>query len=147
MITTLSEKLKERGILPTPQRLAVYAALAGRCDHPGVDRVFQDLRRKLPSLSKTTVYSTMQLLAAKGLVGCVHVDGEEVRYDGRAEFHAHFRCRTCGKIYDILPDEAGARPFVRLPKGFEIDNEELTYYGICPNCKSKKRPTKKGKAK
>ena len=143
MNTTLSRELVTRGISPTPQRLAVYGAVAGRRDHPSVETVHRGLRRRLPTLSKTTVYATLQLLAEKRLIGCVHGEGDEVRYDGSPAFHAHFRCRACGKIYDVMPEGAHERPFVRVPKGFQIDNEELTYYGICSSCGKKK----KGKGK
>ena len=145
MNTTLAQSLLECGVVPTPQRLAVYASLAGRCDHPGADVVFREVRRKLPTLSKTTVYSTLQLLARKGLVRCVHAEGDETRYDGNAAFHAHFRCRACGKVYDVFLPNPHRKPFVAVPDGFEADAEELTYYGTCSVCKN--RDKKKGKAK
>ena len=142
MNTTLQEILKEHGVMPTPQRLAVFASLAARRDHPSVDRVFSDLRRKIPTLSKTTVYATLQLLAEKRLIGRVRVDAEEIRYDGDLKFHAHFRCRACGAIFDIGLDAPHERPFANLPDGFEAENEELVYYGLCPKCKKKKGKTR-----
>ena len=144
MITNPAEALAAHGIAPTPQRLAVYRAIAGNVTHPSVDEVFVGLRKRLPTLSKTTVYATLQLLAAKRLIGCAHLDGGEVRYDGVADFHAHFRCRTCGKVFDVKAAGAHAKPFVKTPAGFEIENEELAYYGRCPKCQ-KKKPTRKGK--
>ena len=143
MITDLSKRLFACGILPTPQRLAVYRSLVSRRDHPSVDAVFADLRRKLPTLSKTTVYSTMQRLAEKGLILTLHGDGDEVRYDGFTEFHAHFRCRACGKVFDIMLEKPHCRPFAKLPEGFAAEGEELTYHGLCPACKGKNN--RKGK--
>ena len=143
MITDLSKRLADCGILPTPQRLAVYRSLVSRRDHPSVDAVFADLRRKLPTLSKTTVYSTMQRLAEKGLILTLHGDGDEVRYDGFTEFHAHFRCRACGKVFDVMLGKTRRRPFAKLPEGFAAEGEELTCHGLCPACKNKNN--RKGK--
>ena len=144
MITT-SEILTSKGIVPTAQRVAVYEAVAGRRDHPTVDKVFAGLRRKRPTLSKTTVYTAMQLLAARGLIGAVHAEPGEIRYDGICEFHAHFKCRTCGKLYDIALGRAHRRPFAEMPAGFAADGEELTYYGRCPNCSTRKNRKEKRK--
>ena len=138
MNATPQQLLAEHGILPTPQRLAVFGAVAGRRDHPSVDKIYVELRRKLPTLSKTTVYSTMQLLAEKHLIGMVHGDREELRFDGATEFHAHFRCRDCGGLYDIGLADRHEKPFAKLPRGFVSDDEELIYYGTCPDCNKKK---------
>ena len=143
MITGLSKRLSDCGILPTPQRLAVYRSLVSRRDHPSVDAVFADLRRKLPTLSKTTVYSTMRLLAERGLIGTLHGDGDEVRYDGFTEFHAHFRCRVCGTVFDVMLGKPHCKPFAKLPEGFAAEGEELTYHGLGPDCR--KKNNRKGK--
>ncbi len=134
MITTLCQQLKENGILPTPQRLAVFECVAGCRNHPSVDDVYATLRGKLPTLSKTTVYSTMQLLAGRGLIGVLHGVDEELRYDGIRDFHAHFKCTGCGRLFDIAMQAPHRNPFAHLPEGFRLDDEELTYYGRCPAC-------------
>ena len=137
MNATLQQILIAHGVMPTPQRLAVFEAVAGRKDHPSVDTVFVELRRKLPTLSKTTVYSTMQLLAKRRLVGLVHGANEETRFDGRTEFHAHFRCRSCGGLFDVPLAGPHEKPFAKLPKGFAAEDEELVYYGRCPACRKR----------
>jgi len=139
---TEAEILSAKGIVPTPQRVAVYAAVAGRRDHPTVDTIYAELRKQLPTLSKTTVYTTMQLLADKRLVGAVHAEADEVRYDGMCGFHAHFKCRRCGELYDIPMPCEHRRSFADMPEGFVFENEELTYYGLCPNCSTKPRKEK-----
>jgi len=141
MITT-AEILSAKGIVPTPQRVAVYEAVSVRRDHPTVDAVFAELRKRLPTLSKTTVYTTMQLLAEKKLIGAVHAESDEVRYDGMCQFHAHFKCKRCGKLYDISLPHAHRKAFADMPKGFVFEDEELTYYGLCPNCSTKPRKEK-----
>ena len=140
MISSTPELLQQHGISPTPQRVAVYGALRGRTDHPDVDAVFEKLRDALPTLSRTTVYSTMQIFARKGLVREVHAEDGTLRYDPDTRFHAHFKCRDCGGLFDIGLPDCHDHPFASLPAGFVHDGEELVYYGRCPQCSSASAP-------
>jgi len=139
---TAAEILNAKGIVPTPQRVAVFEAIAGRKDHPTVDMVYAEVRKGLPTLSKTTVYTTMQLLTDRKLISAVHAEADEVRYDGMCQFHAHFKCRRCGRLYDISLPHEHRKAFADMPPGFVLDDEELTYYGLCPNCSIKPRKEK-----
>ena len=138
MNTELYQTLSTSGITPTPQRVAILEFVRSRRTHPSVDEVFAKLRKSMPSISKTTVYSTLQLFAEKRIVGVVHEGGESVRYDGSVAFHAHFKCRACGGLFDIDLEERHDRPFAALPPGFELETEELTFFGLCPKCKAGK---------
>ena len=139
MITEVSEVLLEAGISPTPQRLSIYKAVAGRTDHPCVDKVYNELKRKIPSLSRTTVYKTMQLFADHHLIGRVSIEDGEVRYDGSPHFHAHFKCRGCGKLYDIEVPGRVEKTLAEIPEGFEMDEEQLLYFGTCKACLKKQK--------
>lgn len=134
MSTEVSTLLQTHGIAPTPQRTAIFAVLQGREDHPDVDTVFSELREGLPTLSKTTVYQTMQVFVRKGLIMEVHAEDGTLRYDPNPGFHAHFKCRTCGGLYDLKIAEQHEQPYVPMPSGFKPDCEEVVYYGRCPKC-------------
>lgn len=138
VLKTTADILLSKGIRPSPQRLAVYEALAGRRDHPSADVLFRELRLKMPTMSKTTVLNTMRLLQSVGLVRDVRCEEGELRFDGNAEFHAHFKCRECGVLVDIPVDVDRKNPFVALPEGFVVDDEQLIYYGLCDKCSKKK---------
>ena len=126
------------GISATVQRVAMLEKIYGRREHPSVDELYVQLKKTMPTLSKTTVYTTLELFAEKHLIGMVHDDCGELHYDGVTSFHAHFKCKRCGQIFDIEMKSKPKRPFAELPDGFEMENEELTYYGLCPKCKGKK---------
>ncbi|MGN0855096.1 MAG: Fur family transcriptional regulator [Kiritimatiellia bacterium] len=142
MITETAERLKARGIRPSRQRVALYDYLSSVRTHPTVDDVFTALRPALPTLSRTTVYSTMRLFVGKGLAQELRTDEGELRYDGFTHFHAHFKCRGCGGVYDIDVPGRHTRLYVTMPEGFVEDSEHLTYYGFCPTCSEKKIKTK-----
>lgn len=138
MRTNAVETLLLKGIRPSPQRVAVYEALIGRRDHPSAEVLFEELRPKMPTMSKTTVLNTMRLFQSVGLTRDVRCEEGELRFDGSAEFHAHFKCRDCGALVDIAIPEEHARTYARIPEGFSVDDEQLIYYGLCEKCTAKK---------
>ena len=140
MIETDSfELLSRKGIRPSPQRVAILDSLCGRRDHPTVEMVFEDLRPSMPTLSKTTVLDTMRRLQAAGLVRDVRCEEGELRFDGGVEFHAHFKCRRCGGLFDLAVAGGHDAPYVRIPGGFAADDEQLIYYGLCRQCNKSTR--------
>ena len=147
MNTELYQLLKTNGIAATVQRVAILEKIYGRRAHPSVDDLYSELKKDMPALSKTTVYSTLELFAAHHLIGQVHDDGGEVHYDGVSNFHAHFKCRRCGTIFDVPVKGRHTKPFTAPPPGFAVENEELTYYGICPTCQQNKKGNKKWNSK
>ena len=138
MITQLANILKSNGLRPSPQRIAVLEFLCGSKAHPTVETVFAALRKRIPTLSRTTVYTTMHQLAAKGLVRALHVEDEEMRYDGDVSPHAHFKCRVCGGFYDVPYAPGREGPFAALPSGFVAEEEQVVYFGACEGCARKK---------
>ena len=138
MDTNTSQILLAKGIRPSPQRVAVYEALSGRRDHPTAEVLFEELRRTMPTMSKTTVLNTLRLLQRVGLTRDVRCEEGELRFDGSPDFHAHFKCRECGGLFD-LPVKGGHRStFVAVPRGFKVDDEQVIYYGRCARCAAKK---------
>lgn len=133
MISDCHKILAARGITPTPQRVAIYESLRARRDHPTVDVLFGDLRGRMSSLSRTTVYATVRLLAENGLALEIGTNEGESRYDGDVRFHAHFKCRVCGGLYDIHVPSPHRR-YAAMPPGFMPDDERLLYYGVCAAC-------------
>lgn len=132
----LKEILLSKGIKPTYQRLKILKYLQKSCAHPTVDRIYQDIVKDMPTMSKTTVYNTLNALAEKNIVTPISITGTEVRFDFSGSRHHHFLCEKCHKIIDMkvmCPN---------LEKG-EINGniiKELHGYfkGICAKCASKK---------
>ena len=94
------------GLRLTKQRLLICRDLAGRCDHPDVERVYRAVKPRLRQISLFTVYRTMNALESAGMVRRVATWKGHARYDGNIETHAHFLCEKCGRIDDV--DTQGA---------------------------------------
>lgn len=67
------------------------------------------------------------------------IDEHNACFDGDTSPHAHFQCKECGTIYDIpIPEMKGEEETGELAeKGFRIDETQLYYKGLCPQCSKK----------
>ena len=101
--------LESYGIRPSLQRMAVMAYLMEHRTHPTVDEIFLALAPAIPTLSRTTVYNTVSMLAAHGAILALDLEAGQMHYDGDTRPHAHFLCTCCGHIYDIVPEAEGWR--------------------------------------
>lgn len=130
----LHKRLVEAGIRPTFQRVAILEyVLKCRC-HPTADEIYSFLEKENPTLSRTTVFSAVKLLAGKGLINDIDISAESTRYDSICcAPHAHFICRRCNRIYDIPLDMSA----LTVPEEFSSDNVNVFFKGLCPECKGK----------
>lgn len=135
-INELSDKLTSHGVKPSLQRLNILNFLLDNNIHPTVDTIYNELIGEIPTLSKTTVYNTLKLFVDKGVVQQISIEENELRYDGCTDFHGHFKCVQCGKIYDFNVSESKI-PSIVL-NDFQIIEKHLYYKGICINCLNKK---------
>ena len=126
----------ESGRRTTRQLTHVLEAVQGSAtEHPSADRVFEQVRRRLPRISLATVYRNLQRLAAEGRIGVLHVEGRAARYDPTPGRHDHFVCRECGRIIDLVPTRpvGGWRAAGRA--GHLVTAHALVLYGRCRTCR------------
>ena len=123
----------------THHRLAILKYLDDHHNHPTADEIYSKLKTKNPSLSKTTVYNSLDILQKNGLIKMLTICGSEYRYDFKKGMHHHFLCRNCGKIIDI---DIACPNIKKVAKyGHEIEEVHGYFKGICKNCVNKRRKT------
>ncbi len=127
-----AEFLRARGIRPSQQRLRIYERLASAETHPSAESLYAELAPEMPTLSRTTVFSALDLFARAGLALRLPITGAENRYDADTSPHAHFYCRACRVVVD-LPRLAMPEP-VKLPRGFIVESSKFFLEGLCPAC-------------
>tara|TARA_B100000287_G_scaffold433841_1_gene496582 strand:- start:234 stop:611 length:378 start_codon:yes stop_codon:yes gene_type:complete len=115
----------------TKQRRLVHDAVIHRSDHPTAKDIYCEL--KDTGIGIATVYRQLAMMVEDGILRTVDYDSE-TRYDPLISPHAHLICSVCNKISDIeLPNSldnlAPDKP------GFEINEIELAWKGICDECK------------
>lgn len=131
----LLEQLSSHGVKPSAQRLLILRFLMENRTHPTVDEIYNALLPEQPTLSRTTVYNTLKLLAAAGIIRCIDVGGNHgARWDYSRHDHAHFLCTACGSVTDIEFD-VQAPAFPLPPGGFEVHTTEVNLRGVCPECR------------
>lgn len=135
-VRELVTALRGKGYRLTPQRLAVVRALVESPDHPGVEQVYEEVRRQHPMISRATVYKTVETLKGMGQVLELEFSGAGNRYDGRrVEPHPHLVCRGCGRIQDLeLPGLMREATEVAQKRGYRLLGHRLDFYGLCPEC-------------
>ncbi|MGW7581249.1 Fur family transcriptional regulator [Kitasatospora sp. NPDC054768] len=136
-MSDLLERLRARGWRLTSQRRVVAEVLDGDHVHLTADEVHARAAARLPEISRATVYNTLGELVTLGEVLEVATDGRAKRYDPNAHrTHQHLICSGCGAIRDVHPQ---GDPLAALPAaerfGFAVTAAEVTYRGLCPNCR------------
>lgn len=135
-MSDLLERLRGRGWRMTSQRRVVAQVLDGDHVHLTADEVHARAARRLPEISRATVYNTLGELVSLGEVIEVATDGRAKRYDPNAHHpHQHLVCSGCGTVRDVHP---GGDPLADLPAterfGFTLTSVEVTYRGLCESC-------------
>lgn len=132
-------RLREKGCRLTPQRLAVLKILAASDKHPGVEEIYERVKKDFPMTSLATIYKTVTLLKQMGQVLELSFGGISCRYDGRKPYpHPHLICIQCKKVVDPdIGDVNGLSKEVSKKTGYRIVNHRLDFFGICPDCHQK----------
>lgn len=128
----LIKELKNRNIRISHQRLKILEYLINNKCHPTVEQIYLSLNKDMPTLSKTTIYSTLNTLIDAGIVRAINIEEYETRYDITTENHGHFKCESCGEIYDFNIDMNLLD--TKDLKNFKVNDENVYFKGLCPKC-------------
>ena len=119
----------------TVQRQIIVDTLNKFDAHPTVDELYGEIQKSHPSISKTTIYRNLRQLAQGKQIGRVVLPDDADRYDKRADRHCHFLCKTCGILFDVDIDYSeGINEKVREKYGFQVDEHDIIFRGLCPAC-------------
>lgn len=132
----IKTELSKHNIKLSYQRLKIVEYLIENHIHPSVDTIYNDLKETIPTLSRTTIYNTVNSLVDAGLLMPIYTSTNELHYDIVVDPHAHFECNRCHKLinfdYDfdslIVPETL---------KNCIVTSKTLLYFGICEECRHK----------
>lgn len=133
--------LQKKGIKASFHRLKILDYLWSNKDgvnkeHKTADQIFNALSSFIPTLSKTTVYNTLNLFVKKNVIRSLNIDENQVIYDPILEFHGHFFCENCNLIQNFTVSDNLAK---WIPENedlkIELINQRHFYLkGICKDC-------------
>jgi len=111
--------LRERGIQPSAQRVAVARWVLDTDSHPSADEVWAKVRARFPMVSRATVYNTLHTLVEEGLLRELVLAEGKVVYDPKVDPHHHFIDDDTGAIVDIAWDALKVNKVDAL-EGFDV---------------------------
>ena len=133
----LKEALKDSGLRYTQQRQTVWDELCSTSDHRDAEDIYVTLVRNGLSVSRATVYRTIEVLVKKGLARKLDIGDGRSRYEMRQDnsHHDHMICVNCGRIeefVDLRIEELQKDVAVR--NSFILKTHKLQLYGLCRDC-------------
>ncbi len=130
-----AQLLRGAALRVTAPRVAVLAEVRSQ-PHADVEGIAAGVRRRLGSVSTQAVYDVLRALTDAGLIRRIEPAGSSARFEARVgDNHHHVVCRRCGSVGDV-DCAVGSAPCLEASssQGFVIDEAEVTYWGLCPNC-------------
>jgi Fur family iron response transcriptional regulator len=119
------ERLQACGIRPTAQRVRIAALLLSAPQHLSAEQILANLRASGARVSKATVYNTLNLFAAHGLIRQLSVDCSRAWFDSNVDAHYHFHDVSSGALIDVpVPDIEFSR-LPAPPPGMEVAGVDI----------------------
>ena len=132
----VKQLLQESNLRLTAQRMAVIEAVELEGKHRDAEFIVSAARRRLGSLSRQAVYDNLNALVSAGVLRRIEPAGRPALYETRVgDNHHHLICRKCQITVDS-DCAIGAAPCLEPSEhhGFRIDEAEVVYWGLCPDC-------------
>jgi Fur family peroxide stress response transcriptional regulator len=104
-LTEIRNKLIEKGLKVTPQRIAILESIIGLNNHPTAENIIDYIRKNHPNIATATVYKVLDVLVENGIIMKVKTESDIMRYDAIMESHHHLYCSESDRIEDYQDEE------------------------------------------
>lgn len=125
LVANLNQQLTNAGVRPTSQRLQIASLLLGRPQHLSAEQVLAGLRGRGLKVSKATIYNTLNLFAASGLIRQLSVGSDRCWFDSNTEAHYHFHDLDSGALTDVAVRDVEFQRLPEPPPGMQVDGIDL----------------------
>ena len=129
--------LAQHGYRATEPRRAVLAAILGRARPFTAEQIVGEVKAAAPDVGRATVYRTLEILAAVGVLSrFLHADGHPAYIVGAPGHRHHLVCSDCGTVvaFTRCPVDELVRDLSR-DTDFAIHGHQLEVFGLCPDCR------------
>jgi len=124
-VENLNQQLLTHGVRPTTQRLHIASLLLGRPQHLSAEQVLAGLRNRGMRVSKATIYNTLNLFAASGLIRQLSVGSDRCWFDSNTAAHYHFHDVESGALLDVALQDVEFQRLPEPPPGMQVDGIDL----------------------
>ncbi len=138
-VEELIERVRQQGGKATSQRILIWTALSADRSHPTAEDLYHRITPRLPGLSLTTLYNTLNELVEWGEIRRFDAGDGRIHFDPDTSGHAELVCMRCFAVTDA-PE--GSVPEHRVPTsvaGYAIVSHSEQYFGYCPACQQMMR--------
>jgi Fur family peroxide stress response transcriptional regulator len=142
-VAAFLDTCRRNGIRVTHQRTEILRELAGTQEHPDAETLYGRVRRRIPAMSLDTLYRTLRMLEANGVISRVGSVRDRARFDANTARHHHFVCSECGRIGDFQSEgfDALAVPAEVAAMG-TVCSVQVELRGVCRKCQDRGRGPK-----
>lgn len=137
MVETEAENLlRGASLRVTRPRVAVLSVIH-EVPHQDAGTIIRLVGERLGGVSTQAVYGVLNVLVEAHLARRIDLPGSAALYEGQTgDDHQHVVCRSCGVITDVEGPQGGVPPTATADHGFKIDEVNVTYWGLCPECQA-----------
>ena len=135
--------LESKGCRRTPERFAILNEILTIERHFDVEMLRDKMSESQYNVSKTTIYSNLELLEECGIVQR-HLFTDHAMFelvDGNKQ-HIHLICSECGRIKDVKDVELIRYLNTKKFSAFSTEHFALNVYGKCNACARKRKKLK-----
>lgn len=144
------QRFYDNNIRLTAGREIVLSILHDTTEHLSAADIYVRVHNINPSIGLTSVYRTLDMLEKLGLVQKFDFGEGKSRYElinspDSKEHHHHLICTKCNMVIDYSEFIGDEKVFVEKTEkkleekyGFNIINHDITFYGVCKNCSTRK---------
>lgn len=140
--------LLKNNLRETPQRVMILDTFLKHEEHITAEQLYDIVKKRDHSIGQATVYRVLKLVCEAGLAREVDFGDGVIRYEHSYNHphHDHLVCRGCGQTVEVMDsviEELQKR--VAESFGFELTDHEMYLYGLCPDCRKKKKKSTTGR--
>jgi Fur family transcriptional regulator, iron response regulator len=125
-VHALKGRLREAGLRPTRQRIALGWMLFGKGDrHVNAEALHEEATKARVPVSLATVYNTLHQFKEAGLLRQVAMDGAKTYFDTNTSDHHHFFIEGEDRMMDIPGPGLSVTNLPDVPEGMEIEKIDV----------------------
>ena len=132
---TFAQYLRNQGLSFTTERRAILEQILTGPRHFQADELYIRLAQNRDKpISRATVFRTLRLLTAAGLIRKVAFVDRHSHYE-HLFGHEHLICQKCGRIIEFQ-DQSLSRALARVCKAkkFHLASHKIEAVGLCSKC-------------
>lgn len=139
LTSTFAEYIKAKGLRQTNERYAILEKIVDLDTHFDIETIYSAMECEY-HVSRTTVYSTIDLLCDCNILRKHFINGKQATYDLTDTRHIHLICTQCGSVKEV--NDTKINEFISKQKfrGFTQEFSTTYVHGICSKCKRRKLP-------